>query len=56
MAKYLQMYLNGGMGIISQDSLNTMFYENVYVDDNTRNGMDFDRRIYRACIGAFWIG
>ena len=35
MAKYLQMYLNGGMGIISQDSLNTMFYENVYVDDNT---------------------
>lgn len=35
MAKYLQMYLNGGMGIISQDSLNIMFYENVYVDDNT---------------------
>lgn len=35
MAKYLQMYLNGGMGIISQDSLNTMFYENVYVGDNT---------------------
>lgn len=34
MAKYLQMYLNGGMGIVSQDSLNTMFYENVYVDGN----------------------
>lgn len=35
MAKYLQMYLNRGMGIIGQDSLNTMFYENIYVDDNT---------------------
>lgn len=35
MAKYLQMYLNGGKGIISQASLNTMFYDNVYVDDNT---------------------
>lgn len=32
MAKYLQMYLNGGMGIISQESINTMFYENVHVD------------------------
>lgn len=32
MAKYLQMYLNGGMGIVSQDSLDTMFYDNVYVD------------------------
>lgn len=34
MAKYLQMYLNGGMGIVSQNSLNTMFYSNVYVDDS----------------------
>ena len=32
MAKYLQMYLNGGMGIVSQDSLNTMLYDNVSVD------------------------
>ncbi len=32
MAKYLQMYLNGGMGIVSQNSLNTMFYDSVYVD------------------------
>ena len=32
MARYLQMYLNGGMGIVSQDSLDTMFYDNVYVD------------------------
>lgn len=35
MAKYLQMYLNGGMGIVSQDSLNTMFYDNVYVEDTS---------------------
>ena len=35
MAKYLQMYLNGGMGIVNQNSLNTMLYDNVYVDDNT---------------------
>lgn len=34
MAKYLQMYLNGGIGIVSQDSLNTMFYDNVYVNAN----------------------
>ncbi|MDE5696866.1 MAG: hypothetical protein K2I96_05560 [Lachnospiraceae bacterium] len=58
MAKYLQMYLNEGMGIISQNSLNTMLYENVYVDSDTplllRNGVDFDGRIYRLCIGAFW--
>lgn len=58
MAKYLQMYLNEGMGIISQNSLNTMLYENVYVDSDAplllRNGVDFDGRIYRLCIGAFW--
>lgn len=32
MAKYLQMYLNGGMEIVSQNSLDAMFYDNVYVD------------------------
>ena len=32
MGRYLQMYLNGGMGIISQDGINTMFYDNVFVD------------------------
>lgn len=35
MAKYLQMYLNRGMGIISQNSLNAMLYDNVYVDGDT---------------------
>ena len=35
MAKYLQMYLNGGMGIASEDSINTMFYDNVYVEDGS---------------------
>lgn len=36
MAKYLQMYLNGGMGIVSQNSINTMFYDHVPVDGNAR--------------------
>ena len=31
LGKYLQMYLNGGKGIISNDSINKMFYENVEV-------------------------
>ncbi len=35
MAKYLQMYLNGGMGIVNQNSLNAMLYDNVYVDGDT---------------------
>lgn len=35
MAKYLQMYLNGGMGIVNQNSLNAMFYDNVYVDGDS---------------------
>lgn len=34
LGKYLQMYLNGGSGIISQDSINKMFYENVSVEAN----------------------
>ncbi len=37
MGKYLQMYLNGGEGIISQDSLDTMFYDNVKSDDSGLN-------------------
>lgn len=32
LGKYLQMYLNGGQGIISKDSINKMFYENVSVN------------------------
>lgn len=35
LGRYLQMYLNGGENIISQKSINTMFYEdNVYVNDH----------------------
>lgn len=33
MAKYLQMYLRGGQGIVRADSLNTMLYDGVYVED-----------------------
>lgn len=33
LGKYLQMYLNGGNGVISQESINTMFYgDTVYVE------------------------
>lgn len=33
LGKYLQMYLNGGMGIISQESIDKMFYgDTVFVD------------------------
>ena len=32
LGKYLQMYLNGGQGIISSESIEKMFYENVSVD------------------------
>ncbi|MCH5316570.1 MAG: beta-lactamase family protein [Eubacterium sp.] len=33
LGKYLQMYLNGGNGIISEKSINTMFYgDTVYID------------------------
>lgn len=35
LGRYLQMYLNGGENIISQESVNTMFYgDTVYVDDD----------------------
>lgn len=35
LGKYLQMYLNGGNGIISEQSIDTMFYgDTVYVDDD----------------------
>ena len=34
MGNYLQMYLNNGSGIISKDSLDTMFYDNVPQDEN----------------------
>lgn len=32
LGKYLQMYLNGGQGIVSSESINKMFYENVSVN------------------------
>lgn len=32
LGKYLQMYLNGGQGIISNESINKMFYENVRIN------------------------
>ena len=32
LGRYLQMYLNGGQGIISSESIQKMFYENVEVD------------------------
>lgn len=38
MGKYLQMYLNGGMDIISRDSIDTMFYDYVPEDET---GNDF---------------
>lgn len=34
MGKYLQMYLNGGAGIISADSIDSMFYDNVPQDES----------------------
>lgn len=35
LGKYLQMYLNGGQGIISKQSIDTMFYgDTVYVNDD----------------------
>lgn len=35
LGKYLQMYLNGGNGIISESSIHTMFYgDTVYVEDD----------------------
>lgn len=37
MGRYMQMYLNGGKGIISEESINTMFYDNVPSDDGTFN-------------------
>lgn len=37
MGKYLQMYLKGGEGIITQDGINTMFYDNVPQDENGQN-------------------
>ena len=37
MGKYLQMYLKGGEGIISQSSIETMFYDYVPQDDSNLN-------------------
>lgn len=35
LGKYLQIYLNGGNGIISEQSINTMFYgDTVYIEDS----------------------
>lgn len=37
MGKYLQMYMNGGMDIISPDSIEMMFYGSVPTDDSGMN-------------------
>lgn len=37
MGKYLQMYLNNGMNIISEDSIHQMFYDNIPQDDIDRD-------------------
>jgi len=37
MGKYLQMYLNGGKGIVTQDSINKMFYDFVPQDETNLN-------------------
>ncbi len=42
MEKYLQMYLNDGQTIISPESVNSMFYDNVPVDDGTCYGMGWN--------------
>lgn len=34
MGKYLQMYINGGNGVITSESIDAMFYDNVPQDDN----------------------
>lgn len=39
MGKYMQMYLNDGEGIISRESINSMFYDNVPADDVSYYGM-----------------
>lgn len=36
MGKYLQMYLNNGVNIISEDSIHQMFYDNIPQDDIDR--------------------
>lgn len=37
MGKYLQMYLNKGLNIITEDSINKMFYDNIPQDDMDRD-------------------
>lgn len=37
MGKYLQMYLNQGLSIITEDSINKMFYNNIPQDDMDRD-------------------
>lgn len=37
MGKYLQMYLNNGLNIISEDSIHKMFYDNIPQDDIDRD-------------------
>lgn len=37
MGKYLQMYLNNGLNIISEDSIHQMFYDNIPQDDIDRD-------------------
>lgn len=37
--KYLQMYLNGGENVLSEQSVNSMFYDNVPADGSSYYGM-----------------
>jgi len=37
LGKYLQMYLNQGLSIITEDSINKMFYDNIPQDDMDRD-------------------
>lgn len=37
MGKYLQMYLRGGSGVVTDKSINAMLYDNVYMDESGYN-------------------
>ena len=42
MGEYLQMYLNGGENILSEKSINNMFYDNVPADEGSYYGMGWN--------------
>lgn len=52
LAKYLQMYLNGGSGIISEQSINTMFYgDTVLVADDVPYRYGYGWNIINELLG-----